>query len=89
MATAKTLKTEATNAPVNFTFDGVEFTVPSAKRWPLKVMRAQLSGDYLGSIELLLGDQWKLFDPDEERTVEDLEGLVEALFKAVDVEPGK
>lgn len=90
MANTRALKTEARKAPVNFTYDSVEYTVPTAKRWPLKVLRAQQSGDFLGSIELLLGeDQWKLFDPEGERTVEDLEGLVEALFKAVDVEPGK
>lgn len=89
MANTKKLEAEVKKTPVTFTFDGVEYTVPSPKRWPLRVMRAQRDGDFLGSIEILLGDQWDKFDPDEERTVEDLESLLEALFEASDVDTGK
>lgn len=84
----KALDVEANKKDVVFEFDGVEYTVPNPKRWPLKVQRARENGKLLAAVELLLGDkQWNKFDPDDSRVNEDLDGLVTALFEAVDLDP--
>lgn len=81
------LDAEANKKDVEFEFEGIKFVVPHPKRWPLKVERARENGKLLLAIETLLGSQYKKFDPDEERTNEDLDGLVEAMFAAIDLDP--
>ena len=80
------LEAEANKKDVTFEFEGVTFSVPHPKRWPLKVERERENGRLLRAIELLMGDQWAKFDNDD-RTNEDLDGLVEALFKAIELDP--
>ena len=87
--TRKTLQAEvqAETTAATFTYDGVEYTVPAAKDWPLTVIRAQENGKMLAAIEALLGDkQWAKFESTP-RTMGDFEKLVEALFDATDLDP--
>lgn len=85
---ADAMEAEANKKDVVFEFDGVEFTVPHPKRWPLTVERAREDGKMLLAVERLLGvKQWKKFDPDDSRLNEDLDGLVAAMFEAVDLDP--
>jgi hypothetical protein len=86
--TKNALEAEVLNAPVTFTFEGVKYTVPNAKNWPLTVVRAQENGKMVGAIEILLGPkQSKAFDPDGTRTISDLENLLKALFDASEIDP--
>lgn len=95
MTTAKSLKAavvaEESVEPttVTFDFDGVEYTVPSPKKWPIEVIEAQEDGRLAGAVAELLGaKQYKAFKK-VPRTMEDLENLTEALFKAVETSVGE
>lgn len=86
--TKKALEQEVSTEPVVFEFDGVEYTVPHPRKWPLAITRAQESGKLLGAVEKLLGKkQFAQFDPDEDRTMGDLDDLMVKMFEAVDIDP--
>jgi hypothetical protein len=75
------------NAPIEFEFDGEKYTIPAVRNWPLKVARAQEAGRAVESIETLLGkDQMERFES-KDRTMGDLEDLLEAAFAAVNLDP--
>lgn len=91
MATANSRRTvlekEAANDNITFKYDGVTYVVPPARKWPLKVVRAQEQGRVIECVERLLGkEQMEKFEK-KERTMGDLEDLMEALFEAADVDP--
>jgi len=91
MATPKkvtALEAEVKNLDITFEFEGETYTVPTPRRWPLSVLRAQENGKALGAVERLLGKaQYDKFDPKGDRTMEDLDFLMEALMAAAELDP--
>lgn len=87
MATKKVLENEATQTEVTFTFDGEDYTVPTPRKWPLDVGRAQENGKVVTVVELILGaKQMKKFES-KPRTMGDMDDLIEALFDKVEIDP--
>ena len=91
MATANSKRTvvqkEAENESITFDYDGETYTVPPAKKWPLKVIRAQEENRVIACVEGLLGKEQMAKFEKKERTMGDLDDLMTALFDAADLDP--
>lgn len=74
---------------ITFTFDGLEFTVPTGKYWPIEVVEAQEQGMFATAIRKLLGPKQYAAFCKKPRTMEDLEKLTDALLEAADLDKGE
>ncbi len=87
--TKKVVENEALESEVSFEYDGVQYTVPPAKKWPLDAVEAQEDGKMLGFLKALLGaDQYSTLRKTT-TTLADLDTFITALFEALDVDAGK
>ena len=85
MPTKKTAaQVAAETKEIVFEFDGVTYTVPPAKTWPLEAQEAEEAGQFATALKEILGEeQYKKFKK-KPRTVGDLEDITTELFKAVE-----
>lgn len=87
--TTKANKVKDEMADVTFTYDGVEYTIPPGKSWPLEAQELSEEGRFLAAIKLVLGPkQYKTFKS-KPRTLGDGEDLMTAMFDAVDLDSGE
>jgi hypothetical protein len=83
------LAAEAEKADIHFEYDGVQYTVPHPKLWPLEAIEAQERGEVLGALKHVLGPaQYKKFKA-KPRVAEDVDKISMALFDAADIELGE
>lgn len=83
MATAKTIKAEASDGSVSFPFGGTVYTVGSADEWSVVVLEAFEDGKIVTAVRALIGpEQWatfKLSNP----TVTELNAFFDAAAEAL------
>lgn len=88
-AQKKAAAEEAANAPVDFEYDGDQYTVPPFKEWDLDAMEAYEDGKILSCIRAVLGDdQWKVFKAGKPK-MKDFDTFCEALFAATGTTVGE
>ena len=83
MAKKTAAQVAAETKEVVFDYDGVTYTAPPPKTWPLEAQEAEELGQYAESLKKILGeDQYKKFKK-KPRTVGDLDDITTALMEAV------
>lgn len=82
-------KAEAEEADIIFVYDEEEYTLPHPKLWPIEAVEAQEEGRMIGVLKALLGEAQYAKFKRKQRTVQDINDLMEASFKAVDTDQGK
>ena len=83
------VKNEVKDEPTTFEYDGNDYTIPPAKKWPLDAVEAQEDGKMIGFIKALLGeDQYKTLRKSA-NDLSQLDEFVGAMFDSMGVDTGK
>lgn len=94
MVTKKTSPTEAVeneavNNGINFTYEGIDFSVPPAKLWPLEAIEAQERSQLLSFLREVLGAEGYTNLRKVAKTLGDINDFSEAMYGAMDLDAGK
>lgn len=87
--TVKAMKAEAEYQPTVFTYDGVEYTFPDQKLWPLAAIEAQENNHIVALIKSLLGAEQYAKFTSKPRVLNDIADFFEAAGKEAGAVPGK
>jgi hypothetical protein len=76
------IKADVANAPVEFRFEGDDYSIPHTSDWPLDVLESFEDGRIVATVRALLGDeQWKRYKS-KPRKASDLAVLFGAIEEA-------
>lgn len=78
-----TAKAEATSAPIEFEFEGENYSIPPASEWDLDALEAWEEGKVATLVRALLGPEQYATFRSVPRTVGDLSRFAETLQDAV------
>jgi hypothetical protein len=87
--TSTSVREEALENGITFTYEDEEFHVPPAKLWPLDAIEAQERGQLLVFLKSLLGDDQYKTLRSVAFTLGDINEFSESMYDALNVEPGK
>lgn len=89
LSAARAARSEAAGVAFAFLFDGVEFTIPPTKEWPLAAMDSLADGAVGDAMRVLLGPAQYQTLKDHGATLGDVETLFGALAAGQGLTPGE